>query len=402
MHFEKLPSQLQAAKPILEKINQAGFEAYFVGGCVRDMILGQQLHDVDIASSAYPEEIKKIFDKTVDTGIQHGTVMVLDHGEGYEITTFRTESTYTDFRRPDSVTFVRSLEEDLKRRDFTINAFALNTDGQVIDLFNGLDDLKQKKIRAVGNAKERFTEDALRMMRALRFASKLDFTIEEKTLEALKQLAPNLSKIAVERIQVEFEKLLMGQAAGTSLMMMVEVGLLPYFPGKEGTVTDTHLLELASWLMRKQPTSLAQGWTLYLGTLDIDASQLQAELRSWKLSRELMTTVNRLAPIIKRGGQLTTWELYQVNDLVDTLLPVLEMISVDERVLQSIKERLATLPIRSTRELAVNGGQLIKKELASPGPALGKLLETIELAVVEGRLANDQEAIFDFVERQLS
>ncbi|MGO2926624.1 MAG: CCA tRNA nucleotidyltransferase, partial [Leuconostoc citreum] len=129
MKISTLPQEFMQAQPILEHIESAGFEAYFVGGAVRDMLLNKPIHDVDIATSAFPEEIKALFTKTVDTGIQHGTVMVLDHGDGYEITTFRTESTYTDFRRPDKVTFVRSLAEDLKRRDFTINAIAMTKDG---------------------------------------------------------------------------------------------------------------------------------------------------------------------------------------------------------------------------------------------------------------------------------
>lgn len=396
MQFKELPAQLVAAKPILEKINEAGFEAYFVGGCVRDMILGEELHDVDIASSAYPEEIKEIFEKTVDTGIQHGTVMVLDHGEGYEITTFRTESTYTDFRRPDSVTFVRSLSEDLKRRDFTINAFALDADGTVIDLFNGLDDLEKKQIRAVGKAKERFTEDALRMMRALRFAAKLDFSIEEATLEALAELAPNLEKIAVERIQVEFEKMLMGQAAGRSLMTMVEVGLLPYFPGKTGRIKASHLLALANYLEKKQPQNFAEVWTLYLATAGLGADELQQELRTWKLSREMMSTVNRLAPAIEKVDNLSVWDLYQINDLSETFLSVLAIIGVDESVRLSIAEQFKALPIHSTKELAVSGGALIQAGIAQPGPALGKILSDIEHAVVNGQVENEKSVLFDF------
>ena len=142
MIVENIPDEFKKALPILEKIREAGFEAYFVGGSVRDTLLGLPIHDVDIASSAYPEEIKQIFSKTVDTGVEHGTVMVLDHGTGYEITTFRTESTYQDYRRPDKVEFVRSLEEDLKRRDLTINALAMDDKGKIIDLFDGLKDLK--------------------------------------------------------------------------------------------------------------------------------------------------------------------------------------------------------------------------------------------------------------------
>ena len=144
MRLEKMPSEFQEALPILEKIKAAGFEAYFVGGSVRDALLDRPIHDVDIASSSYPEETKAIFDRTVDVGIEHGTVLVLENGQEYEITTFRTEDVYVDYRRPSSVSFVRSLEEDLKRRDFTVNAFALNEKGEIVDLFHGLEDLETR------------------------------------------------------------------------------------------------------------------------------------------------------------------------------------------------------------------------------------------------------------------
>ncbi len=194
MQIKNLPREFEIARPIVQNIEEAGFEAYFVGGSVRDTVLGLDIHDVDIASSAYPAEIKKIFKHTVDTGIEHGTVMVLDHGNGYEITTFRTESGYQDYRRPDKVTFVRSLAEDLKRRDFTINALAMKENGEIIDLFDGLTDLKNNLIKAVGNPEERFHEDALRMMRAVRFASKLDFMVEVNTLNAIKNHSELLEK----------------------------------------------------------------------------------------------------------------------------------------------------------------------------------------------------------------
>ncbi|HES5164132.1 TPA: CCA tRNA nucleotidyltransferase, partial [Streptococcus pyogenes] len=162
MKLMTMPSEFQKALPILTKIKEAGYEAYFVGGSVRDVLLERPIHDVDIATSSYPEETKAIFNRTVDVGIEHGTVLVLENGGEYEITTFRTEDVYVDYRRPSQVSFVRSLEEDLKRRDFTVNALALDENGQVIDKFRGLIDLKQKRLRAVGKAEERFEEDALR------------------------------------------------------------------------------------------------------------------------------------------------------------------------------------------------------------------------------------------------
>jgi tRNA nucleotidyltransferase (CCA-adding enzyme) len=199
------------AMPVLEKLEEAGFEAYFVGGCVRDLLLERPIHDVDIATSAYPEEVKETFAKSIDTGIQHGTVTVLYGGSSYEITTFRTESGYQDFRRPDKVTFVQNLDEDLKRRDFTINALAMNRQGEIIDLFDGLGDLKRRVIKAVGVAEDRFHEDALRMMRAVRFMSQLSFSLEEKTRQAIINNHELLSKISVERIREEFVKLALGK-----------------------------------------------------------------------------------------------------------------------------------------------------------------------------------------------
>ena len=213
MKIERLSPVFTKALPVLKEIISAGYEAYFVGGSVRDLLLDRNIHDVDIATSAYPEEIKRIFPHTIDTGIQHGTVTVRYDHESYEVTTFRTESGYQDFRRPDHVSFVQNLSEDLKRRDFTINALAMDIEGNIIDHFNGLDDLKNKVIRAVGVAENRFHEDALRMMRAVRFMGQLKFSLEDKTKQAIKDNHELLSKIAVERVREEFVK--MGTSSGS-------------------------------------------------------------------------------------------------------------------------------------------------------------------------------------------
>ena len=201
-----LPGDVQKIISVIELHGQA---AYAVGGCVRDSILGKTPADWDITTSAKPEEVKEWFNKTFDTGIEHGTVTVLMHGVGYEVTTYRVDGKYEDGRHPKQVTFTASLEEDLLRRDFTINAMAYNDSTGLVDLYGGMDDLKNKVIRAVGNPKERFSEDALRMLRALRFSAQLGFDIEPDTYEAIKELAPTLEKISAERIQVELVKLLM-------------------------------------------------------------------------------------------------------------------------------------------------------------------------------------------------
>ena len=197
------------AETILHILENAGYEAYVVGGCVRDSILGRKPDDWDITTSAKPEQVKELFHRTVDTGLQHGTVTVLMEKEGYEVTTYRVDGEYEDGRHPKEVTFTASLEEDLKRRDFTINAMAYNPSGGLVDLFGGMEDIDRKIIRCVGDPLERFTEDALRIMRAVRFSAQLGFSIEEETRKALKVLAPNLKHVSAERIQVELVKLLM-------------------------------------------------------------------------------------------------------------------------------------------------------------------------------------------------
>ncbi len=202
----KLPEN---AKIILDTIHEAGFEAYVVGGCVRDAVLGRVPGDWDITTNAVPQDIKKLFRRTIDTGIEHGTVTVMMGKEGYEVTTYRIDGKYEDSRHPSEVTFTKNLTEDMKRRDFTINAMAYNEEEGLIDRFGGLEDIEKGLIRCVGNPYERFSEDALRIMRAIRFSAQLGYSIEEKTCEAIKELAPTLEKISAERIQVELVKLLL-------------------------------------------------------------------------------------------------------------------------------------------------------------------------------------------------
>lgn len=192
---------------IINTLEEAGYEAYAVGGCVRDSVLGRTPDDWDITTSAKPDEMKRLFPRTVDTGIKHGTITVLLGREGFEVTTYRIDGTYEDGRHPSEVTFTASLKEDLRRRDFTINAMAYNERDGLVDLYGGLADIENQVIRCVGNAEERFDEDALRMLRAVRFSAQLGYRIDETTGEAIKALAPNLQKISAERIQVELVKL---------------------------------------------------------------------------------------------------------------------------------------------------------------------------------------------------
>lgn len=204
------PMQIQLPEKvhkIISTLEASGYEAYAVGGCVRDSILGRKPDDWDITTSARPEEIKRLFSRSIDTGIRHGTVTVMLDKEGFEVTTYRIDGDYEDARHPQNVTFTASLEEDLRRRDFTINAMAYNEHRGLVDLYGGLADIKAGVVRCVGDAGERFTEDALRIMRAVRFSAQLGYRIEKGTKEAIMELAPNLQKISAERIQIELVKL---------------------------------------------------------------------------------------------------------------------------------------------------------------------------------------------------
>ncbi len=247
---------------IIQKLTDEGFEAYAVGGCVRDCLLGKKPNDWDITTSATPIQVKSLFRRTIDTGIQHGTVTVMLGSEGYEVTTYRIDGAYEDARHPKEVTFTASLEEDLKRRDFTINAMAYNDDSGIVDLFGGLSDLDKGIIRAVGDPYDRFDEDALRILRAVRFAAQLDYAIDEKTLEAVKKLAQNLKKISAERIRTELQKLLVS-GHPEKMLTLYETGvsgvILPEFDlmMKTGQNTPHHMYSVGIHTIEALKNSVA-------------------------------------------------------------------------------------------------------------------------------------------------
>ena len=221
MHSFKLPENVNF---IIHTLMEHGFEGYAVGGCVRDTLLGRNPQDWDITTSARPEQVKELFSHTIDTGIQHGTVTVMLDHEGYEVTTYRIDGAYEDARHPKEVTFTANLIEDLKRRDFTINAMAYNEAAGLVDAFDGIGDLKRKVIRCVGDPMERFSEDALRMLRAVRFAAQLGFEIAPDTKDAVSRLAETIQKVSAERIQVELVKLLVSDHP-EEIRQVYELGL---------------------------------------------------------------------------------------------------------------------------------------------------------------------------------
>lgn len=395
MKLDSIPDEFTKAERVLREIQAQGFEAYFVGGSVRDALLNQPIHDVDIATSAYPEEIKEIFHRTVDVGIDHGTVLVLIGEEQYEITTFRTESTYQDFRRPDTVTFVRSLKEDLKRRDFTINALAMNVDGEIIDLFDGINDLEHQIIRAVGNPRERFHEDALRMMRGLRFASQLDFSIEPETLSAIEDFHSLLDKISVERIAVEFIKLLLGKNRRAALRPFIETECYQYCPELRGK--GAMLFDFAE-LPNKQIESESQAWALLIKTIGLKENAIRSFLKSWKQSNQMIYEVQQLVYGLNQR-LLGDWEVIDLFNLgLDAVLSVEKLLFYYEQKskLEEAKERYLSLPIHNRKELAITGNDVLAYFDKTPGKWVGEMIEMIETAVVNRQIINNKKVLLAF------
>lgn len=387
------------AVPLLTKIENSGYEAYFVGGSVRDYFLNNHISDVDIATSATPEELKKIFSNTVDVGIEHGTIIVLFNGEPYEITTFRTEGEYKDYRRPDEVTFVRSLEEDLSRRDFTINAMAMNKAGRIIDPLNGQKSLHDQLITTVGKPEERFSEDALRMMRALRFNSQLGFQIEQETFNALIKNGHLLAKIAIERKTVEFEKMLKGGYVAEAVNNLIKANLYKYLPGLNNKEE-----ELAVFSKFVTPAlKLEETWTLMLYCLNIKHDSIDQFLRGWRLPIKRIKSIIKLHQwfIYRLTNEWSSYDLFLAKSeyviSAEKLKQVLEQRN-DPRAFTLLEERLGNMPISEQNEIVVSGKELIQWAGKPGGPWVKETLSQIERAIIEGCLQNNKERIREWFE----
>ena len=394
--INNLPPIFTAAFPVLKQLEQAGYEAYFVGGSIRDLILKRPIHDIDIATSAYPAEVKRIFPKTIDTGIKHGTVTVLNDGASYEITTFRTESGYQDFRRPDHVTFVQNLAEDLKRRDFTINALAMNRTGEIIDLFNGLGDLQKHLIKAVGDPMKRFHEDALRMMRAVRFMSQLNFDLESQTKEAVSDLHQLLSKISVERIRDEFVKMGTGINSRDAFKIFLQTKLsesVPDFAGKSDLLAIYPKLKF-------NPSMETSLWSIIIILLKISDDQIARFMRDWKNSNAMTEKVRKIVTLFDLISEKSPSDLELFNAGKDILLNTIDVAHILGQPINSeaLVDRYTALPIKSMSELAVDGQFLIANGI-KPGPKLGQILNEIKQKVISGELANSKDDIQDYLQQ---
>jgi tRNA nucleotidyltransferase (CCA-adding enzyme) len=434
---------------LISRLEQAGFSAYAVGGCVRDTLLSQVPHDWDLCTSARPEEMMEVFrgEHVVETGLKHGTLtVVLDHIP-YEITTFRTDGSYTDHRHPDSVTFVEDVSGDLSRRDFTVNAMAYSPHTGLVDLFGGQEDLDRGVIRCVGVPEERFREDALRILRALRFAAVFDFAIDPETEKALRLLAPSLSNVAAERIREEFFKLLCGPGAGRILRAFPDVlaHIVPEISVMVGYDQLNHHHSYDLWEHTVQGlenvpadpdlrlTMLLhdtgkpavrvmddKGEAHYRGHQAASAEIAERVTDDLRCDRETRDRVIRLVryhdiPLRTESGEVNldrSFLLRRLNKFGEKDLRALFLIHRADRIAtgystrekedRRMAERMAALdallaeqPCFTLKDLAVNGNDL--KAFGLKGPALGEALQQLLEAVMDGKVVNEKDALNDFV-----
>ena len=413
---------------IIEKLNRAGHEAYVVGGCVRDSLIGRVPGDWDITTSALPQEVRRLFKRTVDTGLQHGTVTVMLGADAFEVTTFRTDGAYSDGRHPDTVTFVDSLREDLSRRDFTVNAMAYHPETGLVDLFGGLSDLKSGIIRAVGDPVQRFTEDALRMMRAVRFSAQLGFKIEENTFRAIRPLAERLRMVSKERIQTELNKLLVSDHP-EYFEKLAEAGItaviMPRFDEMLATrqhsvfhlydvghhtlkvmaaVPPTLMLRLSALLhdtgKTEAKTTDANGTDHFKGHPALSAVYAREFLKEYRYDNK---TIDQVTKLVETHDIRTVPRPADVRRLIGkvgaSLFPdYLRLLLADDagkspasteefmprytELVRTYEEILAEKDPISLKDLAVKGEDLIAKGMP-PGPQMGEVLHRMLEDVLE-------------------
>ena len=429
---------------IINKLEEAGFEAYAVGGCVRDSILGRKPDDWDITTSAKPEQVKALFRRTVDTGLQHGTVTVMIEKEGFEVTTYRVDGEYEDGRHPKQVTFTASLEEDLKRRDFTINAMAYNPSTGLVDLFGGLADIEEKRIRCVGNPLERFTEDALRIMRAVRFSAQLGFGIERETKAALSVIAPNLKNVSAERIQTELVKLLLSPHPDY-LRIAWETGItkefLPEFDACMDTEQNTphHCYTVGEHTLHSLlnvPGDKVLRLTMLLHDIgkpkvkttdenERDHFKTHGSLGE-KMAKEILRRLKFDNDTIRKVSHLVKWHDYRpentpksvrraLNKIGEELFPSYLVVQKADMLAQSPykreekAERIEKLTLLyreiiekkeciSLKTLAVTGSDLIEAGM-KPGKEIGVVLNSLLEMVLEEPELNKKETLLNLINK---
>lgn len=389
----QIPSYVKTA---IEMLNKSGYECYLVGGCVRDMLMGNLPHDYDLTTSARPEQMQQAFAdcKVIETGIKHGTLTLLTEGGGVEITTYRIDGDYKDNRRPESVSFTPNLSEDLARRDFTVNAMAMDADGNLIDLYNGKSDIAAKVIRCVGEPEKRFNEDGLRIMRALRFAAVLGFTIHDKTAAAIRSLSHLLASISAERVREELFKLICGAAAESVITQFAEV-ILPFLPqiAKEG------LTQFARQIDELPPMLEVRLAALYaLFSDEMGLATAMSRLKTSNKQKKSAVDCCRIITAPPTDATQTAYTLGSVGESDFNLYLTAarlcgKNITPTRQILAALKERGACYTVS---QLAVTGNDLISEGIAK-GKGVGETLNLLFTAVAEGKVKNEKQSLLQYL-----
>jgi tRNA nucleotidyltransferase (CCA-adding enzyme) len=382
---------------IIKKLVEHGYQAYIVGGAIRDLLMDRSIGDVDISTSARPNQVIKLFPKTIPVGIEHGTVIVLMGDTPYEVTTFRKDEQYLDFRRPESVSFIDSLTEDLKRRDFTINAIAMDLEGELYDPFNGQDSINRRLIQTVGIPTERFSEDALRMMRAIRFHSQLSFEIDGETIKAMEEHASLLKHVSIERISAELEKVLSGPSCQTAMNLLSKTDLSMFIPAL--TPYQKNLLE---WPDLSYPTiqTKTERWAILCSLLKV--KDKEHFLRCWKLPTKVIKDASTIVEALEKieGDMWTDYLMYKLGKELtistERLYSILCGLSVELRI-EARMRQYKQLPITSKSDIVVNGHDIIQIVRKEPGPWINEIVTTIEIAILQGSLKNTKESIKEWL-----
>lgn len=387
------------AEKILYTLNENGYEAYIVGGCVRDMILGRTPGDWDITTSAKPQETKACFSHTYDTGIKHGTITVLMGKDSYETTTYRIEGEYTDCRHPDEVMFTRDIHEDLLRRDFTINAIAYHPKEGFIDPFGGIKDIESGIIRGVGCPEERFKEDALRMLRAVRFAAQLGFVIEDKTWNALRDNASLITKISAERVREELQKLIMSERP-EKISFLAQSGLMDYIFKPLGDILKQKLEDVSRELSSSEKIP-ALRWALLLSRLG--AKEAEKLMKGLKFDTKTLRFACSVINEAEKEPQTARYEIKKLAERLgdDTYSLLIKFYMAQNRegadealkIYNDIKENNECIYMK---DLKINGAVL--KELGiTDGRTIGKALKSALDAVHRDNGNNNKEYLEKFV-----
>ena len=387
----------EQAKEVLKKVEQHHFEAYFVGGCVRDTLLNKQLKDIDIATSARPEQVMKIFDHVIPVGIEHGTVIVRHKGVSYEVTTFRSETSYSDQRHPDEVVFITSIEEDLARRDFTMNAMAMNRHGQLVDPFSGQHDLQTQIIRTVGRPEERFQEDSLRIIRALRFSSQLGFSIDKATQKQMYELKQQLEQVSVERITEEMSKFFQGEYITKGLQYLQQTKIVEHLPiFKNDSNLSNHLTHITTPFL-----SFAE--VIAFLHLKKEQHTIDTWIKAWKCSNKQKAVANQLVMAIKHieQHQLDNWVVYRLETQnIEMFVHLIRHVMPEESLTtQQMLDWKESLPIQSRKDVCING--LFIANLFpgyQKGAWIGRLLNEIEYQIVMGEMHNTKIEVKEWIQ----